>query len=180
MPGRSRFSGIARRYRPGGHFQTRCRRLISRGGVCWCGRIFRRCVRLGDGGGRKTFRCRSCWGERGWLGCRRIWAWDGFWGKFGGGFAAFDLSKTLPSLLLPLPGKSPPPLSLPLAWQKSAIAFTAFGLAKVRRRSVHLRPNGLRCVELWRTFLPPKGRYEWRRGESNPRPKIDLSELLQA
>jgi len=141
MPGRSRFLGIARRYRPCGHLQTRCRRLISRGSVCWCGRIFRRCVRLGGGGGRRFFLCRSCWGGRGWLGCRRIWAWDGFRGKFGGAFAAFGLSKTLPSLLRPWPGKSPPSLCSP-------------------------SPCGLRLAELWRTFAPPEGRCEWRRGES--------------
>jgi len=137
MPGRSRFLGIARRYRPGGHPQTRCRRLISRGGVCWCGRIFRRCGRLGDGGGRRFFLCRSCWGGRGWLGCRRIWAWDGFRGKFGGA-----LVKVYRRFYCLWPGKSPPSLCAPSTC-------------------------GLRCAELWRTSSPPFGRRGWRRGESN-------------
>ena len=84
MPGRSQFSGIAQRYRPGGYLQTKWRRLISRGGVCWCGRIFRHCVRLDGGWDLMFFRCRSCWGGRGWLGCRRIGAFDGFREKPGG------------------------------------------------------------------------------------------------
>ena len=132
MPGRSRFLGIARRYRPCGHLQTRCRRLISRGSVCWCGRIFRRCVRLGGGGGRRFFLCRSCWGGRGWLGCRRIWAWDGFWEKFGGAFAAF-------------------------AWQKSAVALLAFALRAQACRAMADIRTARRAVRMEAGGVEPRG-----------------------